>query len=183
MEFITEFFTSGDFWEILIKVLATTLLSTGIGFIGTLIGRVVSKNKESKIYKYAKTCVAAAEMKFPNEGKKMGPEKMAYVMDQMAIKFPKIKESTYFYNIAEAAVLELNKKMKEEAAIKEFEEKYGEKPLAVPEEEIIEEDELKDIPEEEILDSNPESSNVKEEINPEVKNTSKKSTPSKIRSF
>ena len=39
------------------------------------------------------------------------------------------KENTYFYNIAEAAVLELNRKKKEEAAIKEFEEKYGEAPL------------------------------------------------------
>lgn len=65
----------------------------------------------------------------------MGPEKMAYVMDQLAIKFPKIKENTYFYNIAEAAVLELNKDVQREAAIKEFEEKYGEKPIAALEEE------------------------------------------------
>ena len=135
MEVITEFFTSGDFWTTIIKVLVTVLLTTGLGYLGTLLGRVIARNKESKIYKYAKICVAAAEQKYPNEGKKMGPEKMAYVMDQLAIKFPKIKENTYFYNIAEAAVLELNKDLQREAAIKEFEEKYGEKPIAAIEEE------------------------------------------------
>lgn len=128
-ETISEFFTSGEFWAVLLKVLVTALLTTGIGFIGTLIGKAVVKNKESKIYKYAATCVRAAEMKYPNEGTKMGPQKMAYVMDQLAIKFPKIKESTYFYNIAEAAVLELNKEFEKERAIAEFEEKYGEKPI------------------------------------------------------
>ena len=128
-ETFSEFFISGEFWAVLLKVLVTALLTTGIGFIGTLIGKAVAKNKESKIYKYAATCVRAAEMKYPNEGTKMGPQKMAYVMDQLAIKFPKIKESTYFYNIAEAAVLELNKEFEQEAAIKEFEDKYGETPI------------------------------------------------------
>ena len=142
MEVITEFFTSGDFWATVIKVLVTALLTTGLGCLGTLLGRVIAKNKESKIYKYAKVCVAAAEQKYPNEGKKMGPEKMAYVMDQLAIKFPKIKENTYFYNIAEAAVLELNKDVQREAAIKEFEEKYGEKPIAALEEETSIDDDV-----------------------------------------
>ena len=132
-----EFFTSGDVWAVIIKVLATALLTAGLGYIGTCIGRLIAKNKESKIYRYADTCVRAAEQKFPNEGKKMGPEKMAYVMDQLAIKFPKIKENTYLYNIAEAAVRELNKEMEKEATIKEFEEKYGEKPIAVMEKKII----------------------------------------------
>lgn len=61
MEIITEFFTSGDFWAIVIKVLVTALLTTGLGCLGTLLGKVIAKNKESKIYKYAKVCVAAAE--------------------------------------------------------------------------------------------------------------------------
>ena len=65
----------------------------------------------------------------------MGTEKMAYVMDQLAIKFPKIKSNSYLYNIAEAAVYELNREAQEEEAIKEFEEKYGEKPLALLENE------------------------------------------------
>lgn len=89
MTVLNEFFTGGDFWSILLKVLITTLLTAGIGYIGTLIGRIIAKSKNSRIYKYADTCVKAAEQKFPNEGKKMGPEKLQYVMDQMMIKFPK----------------------------------------------------------------------------------------------
>jgi hypothetical protein len=58
----------------------------------------------------------------------MGPQKMAYVMDYLAITFPKIKSNQYLYNIAEAAVFELNKEKEEEAAKKAFEEKYGELP-------------------------------------------------------
>jgi hypothetical protein len=58
----------------------------------------------------------------------MGPQKMAYVMDYLAITFPKIKSNQYLYNIAEAAVFELNKEKEEAAAQKEFEEKYGELP-------------------------------------------------------
>lgn len=134
-EAITEFFSNGEFWAILIKVLLTALLTAGVGVLGTLIGKIIAKSKNSKIYKYADTCVKAAEQKFPNEGKKMGPEKLQYVMDQMMIKFPKIRDNQYLYNIAEAAVFELNKQIQREAAIKDFEAKYGEKPLVVQQEE------------------------------------------------
>lgn len=109
MEAIIEFFANGDFWAVLIKVLLTALLTAGVGVLGTLIGKIIAKSKNSKIYKYAETCVKAAEIKFPNEGKKMGPEKMQYVMDQMMIKFPKIRDNQYLYNVAESAVYELNK--------------------------------------------------------------------------
>lgn len=136
MKAINEFFANGEFWAIFIKVLLTVLFTTGIGVLGTLIGKIIASHKNSKIYKYAKACVEAAEIKFPNEGKKMGPEKMQYVMDQMMIKFPKIRDNQYLYNIAEAAVYELNKQMQQEAAIKEFEKKYGEKPLAVKDKEF-----------------------------------------------
>lgn len=132
---ITEIFTGSDIWVIIIKLLITTVLSAFLGLIGTLIGKIVVKNKRSKIYEYADKCVKAAEIKFPNEGKKMGPEKMAYVIDQLAIKFPKIKSNSYLYNIAEAAVYELNRKNQEAEAIREFEERYGEKPLALLEQE------------------------------------------------
>ena len=135
MEAIIEFFANGDFWAVLIKVLLTALLTAGVGVLGTLIGKIIAKSKNSKIYKYAETCVKAAEIKFPNEGKKMGPEKMQYVMDQMMIKFPKIRDNQYLYNVAESAVYELNKQIQKEAAIEDFEAKYGEKPLAVQQEE------------------------------------------------
>ena len=133
-----NFLQNGEFWEVAIKVLTTALLSAGVGLVGTAIGGVISRNKNSKIYRYASICVKAAEKKFPNEGKKMCPEKMVYVMDQLAVKFPKIKSNAYFYNMAEAAVFELNKENEQEEAAREFEEKYGEKPLAVlPDEENI----------------------------------------------
>ena len=135
MEIIKEFFASGDVWTIVIKVLLTAIFTGLLGLIGTLLGRIIARHKNSKIYKYADACVKAAEQKFPNEGTKMGPEKMQYVMDQMMIKFPKIRDNQYLYNIAEAAVFELNEDKRKEAAIKEFEEKYGEKPLAVQEDE------------------------------------------------
>ena len=133
MEFITEFFTSGDVWSVIIKVLVTALLTGLVTLSGTVIGKIIANSKNSKIRAYAKTCVEAAEVKFPNEGKKMGPEKMQYVMDQLMIKFPRIRDDKYLYNIAEAAVYHLNKEMQNEAAIKDFEEKYGEEPLAVQE--------------------------------------------------
>ena len=168
-EVIRNFFTNGDIWGVIIKVLITALLTTGIGLIGTLIGKIIIKNKNSKIYKYAKTCVKAAEQKFPNEGKKMGPEKMAYVMDQLAIKFPKIRENTYLYNIAEAAVYELNKEDQQEEAIKEFEQKYGEKPLMALEKETN----LTVSEESEVVVTNDDEENKEIKSSQEVNSTSK----------
>ena len=99
MEIIKEFFASGDVWTIVIKVLLTAIFTGLLGLIGTLLGRIIARHKNSKIYKYADACVKAAEIKFPNEGTKMGPEKMQYVMDQMMIKFPKIRDNQYLYNM------------------------------------------------------------------------------------
>ena len=130
-EGMVEVFTATDFWGIVIKVLVTAVLTGLVGLCATLIGKLIAKCKNSKIYKYAKTCVEAAEQKFPNEGTKMGPEKMQYVMDQLAIAFPKIKDNRFLYNVAEAAVYQLNEEKRQEAAILEFKEKYGEDPLAV----------------------------------------------------
>ena len=188
-EFITEIFNDGTFWEIFLKVLITTLLTAGIGYLGTLIGKIISKNKNSKIYKYADTCVKAAEQKFPNEGKKMGPEKLQYVMDQMMIKFPKIRDNQYLYNIAEAAVFELNRQKQKEAAVKEFEEKYGEKPLAIPETNDMEDIEnkidntiitLEDVSES-TINENPVNEDIPEET--KVDNTPKQVQRNRLQSF
>ena len=51
MTVLNEFFTGGDFWSILLKVLVTTLLTAGVGYIGTLIGRIIAKSKNSRLYK------------------------------------------------------------------------------------------------------------------------------------
>ena len=123
-----EFLASTDFWAILIKVLITALLSGAVGLMCTLIGKILIKCKNSKLVRHARIAVRAAEMKYPNEGKKMGPEKMTYVMDYLSVTFPKIKSNQYLYNIAEAAVLELNNEDIQKKAEQDFKDKYGELP-------------------------------------------------------
>ena len=131
-----EFLVSTNFWSVLLKVLLTALLSTAIGAMCTLIGKLLVKFNDSKLIKHAKIAVRAAEQKFPNEGKKMGPEKMDYVMDYLAITFPKIKSNQYLYNIAEAAVYELNGEKAKKEARQIFKDKYGK----LPDEEFIQEE-------------------------------------------
>lgn len=123
-----EFLASTDFWAILIKALITALLTGAVSLVCTLLGKLIVKCKNSKLKHHAKIAVEAAESKFPNEGKKMGPEKMAYVMDYLAITFPKIKSNQYLYNIAEAAVYELNNEKIKKEAEQAFKDKYGELP-------------------------------------------------------
>jgi hypothetical protein len=50
---------------------------------------------------------------------------MDYVMSQLCIKFPKIKDNRYLYNVAESAVFKFNEDRQKEKSIKEFEEKFG----------------------------------------------------------
>lgn len=123
-----DFLSNTDLWSIIIKCLLTTVLSLAIGALCTLIGKLIIRIKNSKLARHAKIAVAAAEMKFPNEGTKMGPEKMAYVMDYLAVMFPKIKSNQYLYNIAEAAVYELNEEKRKKEALQQFKDKYGELP-------------------------------------------------------
>ena len=125
-EAFIEVFTSGEIWPILIKVLLTAAAGGIITLCGTLLSKVISKNKESKIYRYAKTLVEAAEQKYPNEGTKMGPQKMDYVMSQIVIRFPGVKDNRYLYNIVEQAVYKLNEEKQKQKLIEEFEAKYGE---------------------------------------------------------
>lgn len=125
-EAFTEIFTSGEIWSIVIKVLLTAAAGGAITLCGTILSRVISKNKESKIYIYAKTLVEAAEQKFPNEGSKMGPQKMDYVMSQIVIRFPSVKDNRYLYNIVEQAVYKLNEEKQKQKLVEEFEAKYGE---------------------------------------------------------
>lgn len=61
METLTEIFTSGEIWSIIIKALLTAAAGGIIALCGTLLGKIISKNKESRIYKYARTLVDAAE--------------------------------------------------------------------------------------------------------------------------
>lgn len=117
---------SGEIWSILLKILIGLVLSGLTTLFGTVVATIISKNKESKIYKYADTLVDAAEQKYPNEGTKMGPQKLDYVMGQISIRFPKVRDNRYLYNVVEQAVFKLNDKKQQQKLIKEFEEKHGE---------------------------------------------------------
>jgi hypothetical protein len=137
MEVVKQFFISGDIWAIVVKVLITAFLGALVTWISTLIANVIAKSKNSKIYRYAATLVEAAEQKYPNEGTKMGPEKLDYVMSQLVIKFPRIKDSQYLYNIVEQAVFKLNEKMSTDKIALEFYKKFGEWPKDfIPSEEL-----------------------------------------------
>lgn len=164
-EALELFFQSGEFWPVLIKVLLTAILTGLIGLCTTLIGKMVAKNKNSKIMKQAEIAVRAAEQKFPNEGKKMGPEKMAYVMDYLAITFPKIKNNQYLYNIAEAAVYELNRQRQEEDDRKAFEEKYGELPSEVNKEKTSSKEEKEEVKQEDPKVETPHQSSNTQRLN------------------
>ena len=115
--------------------------------------------------KQAEIAVRAAEQKFPNEGKKMGPEKMAYVMDYLAITFPKIKNNQYLYNIAEAAVYELNRQRQEEDDRKAFEEKYGELPSEVTKEKTSSDEEKEEVKQEEPKVETPHQTSNNQRLN------------------
>ena len=116
---------SGEIWVYVFRVLLGLVLSGVATLIGTLIATIISKHKESKIYKYASTLVDAAEQKYPNEGTKMGPQKLDYVMGQLMIKFPKIRDNRYLYNIVEQAVFKLNDDRQKQKLIEEFESRHG----------------------------------------------------------
>lgn len=60
-EALELFFQSGEFWPVLIKVLLTTILTGLIGLCTTLTGKMMAKNKNSKIMKQAEIAVRAAE--------------------------------------------------------------------------------------------------------------------------
>ena len=132
-----DFLMSTDVWGIILKVIITAAATGIAGLICTLFGKLIISCKNSKMRNHAKIAVEAAEQKFPNEGKKMGPEKMAYVMDYLAITYPKIKDNQFLYNVAEAAVYELNNQNKKEAAKDEFKIKYGELPEEIVKTETI----------------------------------------------
>ena len=157
---IKSFFAEGDFWSTLVKVLVTAVLTVVVGLLCTLAGKLLAKFKHSKIMRHARIAVKAAEMKFPNEGKKMGPEKIAYVMDYLAITFPKIKNNQYLYNIAEAAVFELNKDMEKQSAEQDFKDKYGELPTDIISADSIESEDVVIPAPEEVIE---EESKVVEE--------------------
>ena len=123
---LVDMFNSGEIWSILLKIVIGLILSGITTLIGTITVKVILKFKESMVYKYADTLVAAAEQKYPNEGTKMGPQKLDYVMSQLCIRFPKIRDSRYLYNVVEKSVFQFNEERQQQKLIKEFEHKHGE---------------------------------------------------------
>ena len=115
--------------EFLLEILSKMIIAICSAIITTLLGillsKIIKKVNNGRIYRYARTLVEAAEQKFPNEGTKMGPQKEEYVMSQLVIKFPRIRDSRYLYNIVLKCVYELNREIQTERLEKEFKEKYG----------------------------------------------------------
>lgn len=140
MDTILEIFTSGDIWAIILKVTLTALVGAITAWLCTLIAELLVKSKHSRLCKYAAILVDAAEQKYPNEGTQMGPQKLDYVMSQLVIKFPKIKDSQYLYNIVEQAVYKINEKRYAEKAALDFYKKFNEWPIGFePSDELLKE--------------------------------------------
>lgn len=56
-----EICRSGEIWAIILKVLLGIVLSGLVTLLSTCVVKIITANKESKIYRYAKTLVEAAE--------------------------------------------------------------------------------------------------------------------------
>ena len=104
-----------DWNEILnygLKIAGTALGTVSIALASILFAKLKTKILESRIGKFVKEAVKAAEQLYPNLGKKMGQEKFAYVVEQVKAKFPKI-ENEYLNTIIESAVYEISEEVKQ----------------------------------------------------------------------
>ncbi|WP_300924761.1 phage holin, LLH family [uncultured Clostridium sp.] len=104
-------------WSIVLDYLLKIIGSIGATIITTLAGilftKLSSKIKDSRISNYVKEVVKAAEQLYPNEGTKMGPEKYAYVVQEVIAKFPKLTNNAYLKSLIEGAVFALNNQLEE----------------------------------------------------------------------
>ena len=93
-------------WKALGSACATLLIT----YSSILFAKLKSKILETKIYNFIKKAVAAAEQLYPNNGKKMGSEKYAYVQDLAITKFKKhVSDNKYLNALIEGAVYELTR--------------------------------------------------------------------------
>lgn len=120
-------------WNLLLNYILKIVGSVGASLIVTyasiLFAKLKNKIHESKVTAYVKQAVQAAEQLYPNEGKKMGKEKYAYVVQQTLAKFPNLTENEYLKSIIEGAVYTVSQQVKQIAsATVEAQEKVTQAP-------------------------------------------------------
>lgn len=111
-----------DWSEILnygLKILGSALATLLITYASILFAKLKTKIKENRINTYISKVVRAAEQLYPNQGKKMGPEKYEYVVKQVLAKFPTLTNNEYLRSLIEGAVFSLTEELKENGVIKE----------------------------------------------------------------
>lgn len=89
--------------------LAGTLLIT---FTSIIFTKLKNKIGEDKLKNFISNAVKAAEQLYPNNGMKQGTVKYEYVMEQIHLKYPKLKDNTYLNTLIEAAVYEVSEQVK-----------------------------------------------------------------------
>lgn len=93
----------------IIGIAAGTVITT---YASILFTKLKTKLYESRIVSYVKEAVKAAEQLYPNQGKKMGKEKLTYVTEQVLNKFPKLTDNEYLRSIIEGAVFSVSEEIK-----------------------------------------------------------------------
>ena len=99
--------------DYVLKILGSIGASVIITLAGVLFAKLKTKIKESRINSYIKEAVQAAEQLYPNQGKKMGKEKYAYVVQQVLAKFPNLTDNEYLKSLIEGAVYTLSEQVKQ----------------------------------------------------------------------
>lgn len=102
-----------------LKILGSALATLLITYASILFAKLKTKIKENRINTYISKVVRAAEQLYPNQGKKMGPEKYEYVVKQVLAKFPTLTNNEYLKSLIEGAVFSLTEELKENGVIKE----------------------------------------------------------------
>lgn len=104
-------------WSSVLDIVLKAVGSIGASIIVTLAGilfaKLRTKIKESRINSYIKEAVQAAEQLYPNQGKKMGKEKYAYVVQQVLAKFPTLTDNEYLKSLIEGAVYTVSQQVKQ----------------------------------------------------------------------
>lgn len=104
-------------WNLILNYVLKIVGSVGASLIVTyasiLFAKLKTKIQDAKVTAYVKQAVQAAEQMFPNEGKKMGKEKYAYVVEQTLTKFPNLTENEYLKSLIEGAVYTVSQQVKQ----------------------------------------------------------------------
>ena len=98
-----------DYAVRIVGVALGTLIAT---FATILFTKLKSKIGETKLSNFIDKCVRAAEQLYPNLGQKTGPEKLAYVLECVKAKYPKLDEG-YLKTLIEGAVYSVSEEVKQ----------------------------------------------------------------------